>query len=109
MGIRSLLGLGERKPIVLEYLNKGAVIIDLREIEAFKAGSIKNSTNIEFDTLNENVIKIKTMNRSVVLCCNNGFKSDLASIELKKNGVDVINGGSWKRLKKIMDKNGFNT
>ncbi len=101
MGLRSLLGFGEKKRIVLSYLERNATIIDIRPKEAFDLSAIANAESIEMDAVSENIERIRTM-APVVLCCNSGFKSDEVAVYLRKKGIDAINGGSWRRVKKII-------
>jgi phage shock protein E len=102
MGLRSLLGLGEKKRVVISYLERNARIIDLRPKEAFDMSTIPNAENIEMDYVSEHVERIRAM-APVVLCCNSGFKSDEVAVYLRKEGIDAINGGSWRRVMKIIN------
>lgn len=85
----------QTKKLLPEYLEKGAVIVDVRSPEEFKAGSNPKSINIPLGELSQ---KLHTLDKSkpVVLCCASGARSGMAMSILKENGFqDVINAGPW--------------
>ena len=41
---------------------------------------------------------IKKLNKPVIACCRTGRRSGIASMILKKNGIDAMNGGGWQSL-----------
>lgn len=96
--IKKLLGMpsGEQ---VKEYLDKGAVIIDVRTSGEFNGGHPKNAKNIPLDRIGKEVSKIKAMNKPIVVCCRSGARSGQASSILKNAGIDVINAGPWQNVK----------
>ena len=50
--------------------------------------------HVVFDWYND----IKKLNKPVIACCASGMRSSQATSILKKNGIEVINGGGWKSL-----------
>lgn len=85
----------QTKKLLPEYLDKGAVIVDVRSSEEFRAGSNPKSINIPLGELAQ---KLQTLDKSkpVILCCASGARSGMAVSILKENGFkDVINAGAW--------------
>lgn len=98
MGILDLLGISNKNNNIKEYIEKEAVIIDVRTIEEFKAGHISNAVNIPLDTVHDKIDTIKSMNKPVIACCRSGMRSGQATTILTQHGIDVINGGGWEDL-----------
>ena len=98
MGILDFLGFGTKTNAVQEYVQKGAIILDVRTPSEFKDGHIKGSKNIALQTLNGQVETIKKWNKPIIACCKSGMRSAQATSILKQNGIDCINGGGWTSL-----------
>lgn len=98
MGLLSMLGLGGKSESVKEYMDKGAVIIDVRTVGEFREGHIKNSKNIPLDNIFSKVNEIKRLEKPVIVCCRSGMRSAQAASILKNSGIDVMNGGGWQSL-----------
>jgi phage shock protein E len=98
MGLLSMLGLGGKSESVKEYMDKGAVIIDVRTVGEFNESHIKDSKNIPLDTIISKVNEIKRMEKPVIVCCRSGMRSAQANSILKSNGIDSMNGGGWQSL-----------
>ena len=98
MGILDFLGFGTKTNAIQEYVQKGAVILDVRTPAEFKDGHIKGSKNIALQTLNGQVETIKKWNKPIIACCKSGMRSAQATSILKQNGIDCINGGGWTSL-----------
>ena len=98
MGLLSMLGLGGKSESVKEYIDKGAVIIDVRTVGEFQSGHIKGSKNIPLDNIFSKVNEIKRLEKPVIVCCRSGMRSAQAASILKNRGIDVMNGGGWQSL-----------
>ena len=98
MGILDFLGFGTKTNAVQEYVQKGAIILDVRTPAEFKDGHIKGSKNIALQVLNGQVETIKKWNKPVIACCKSGMRSAQATSILKQNGIDCINSGGWDSL-----------
>jgi phage shock protein E len=98
MGLLSFFGFGNNKQKIKEFLEKGAVIIDVRTKEEFIGGHISGSKNIPLNLISSKIESLKKENKSIIACCRTGRRSGLASSILKNNGIDVINGGGWMSL-----------
>jgi phage shock protein E len=98
MGLLDFLGLGSKSESIKDFMEKGAVIIDVRTQEEFTGGHIKGSKNIPLDTIASKIQDIKKLNKPVIACCRSGMRSAQAASILKQNGIEVINGGGWESL-----------
>ncbi len=103
MGFLDLLfGGGSSNNNVKEYLEKGAVIIDVRTPAEFKGGHVKGSKNIPLDQLNGKITEIKKWNKPVIAYCASGNRSGMAANMLKSNGIDCINGGGFYSMNSMV-------
>lgn len=98
MGLLSILGLSGKSENIKEFMDKGAVIIDVRTPGEFQGGHIKGSKNIPLNTIGNQIESIKKLNKPVITCCASGMRSAQATSILKSNGIEVMNGGGWSSL-----------
>lgn len=87
---------------IQEYLNKGAVVIDVRTIAEFEQGHVDGSHNIVLDTIPIRVEEIKALGDSFIAVCRSGARSGTAADFLTDNGLDIINGGPWQDVDKFL-------
>ncbi|MCG2610629.1 rhodanese-like domain-containing protein [Flavobacterium sp. SM15] len=98
MGLLDLLGFNKSTENISDFINKNAVILDVRTSEEFASGHIKGSKNIPLDMLSSEIENIQKLNQPVIACCRSGMRSAQATALLKKNGIETINGGGWESL-----------
>ena len=98
MGLLSMLGLSGKSENIKEFMEKGAVIIDVRTPGEFQGGHIKGSKNIPLNTIGNQIDSITKLNKPVIACCASGMRSAQAASILKNNGIEVMNGGGWSSL-----------
>ncbi len=92
-----------RSQQINEYLEQGAVVVDVRTPAEFSQGSAPNAINIplhEFKSRLNEVTKIKS---PVILCCKSGVRSAQATSVLRQQRTDCVNGGSWQNVKSLMN------
>ncbi|MCK0130095.1 rhodanese-like domain-containing protein [Flavobacteriaceae bacterium F08102] len=87
---------------VKSYLQKGAIVLDVRTEAEYAAGHVAGSKLIVLDTLPERIEEIKALNKPIITCCRSGARSGRAEEFLKAHGIDVINGGPWENVDKHM-------
>jgi phage shock protein E len=87
---------------ILQAVEKGAVIIDVRNPNEFKQGHIQGSKNIPVNELRSKVEMIRKWNKPVITVCLSGGRSAAAKSVLSSAGIEVYNGGPWYSLRKIM-------
>lgn len=98
MGFLSFI-FGAKKRQVEDYLNNGAVILDVRTQREWDGGHIENALHIPLDELNNRVAEVKALNKPIIACCESGIRSAKAAKFLVINNIDAINGGGWVSVK----------
>ncbi len=104
MGILDILGFGKKSDDIKEFVEKGAIVIDVRTYEEFASGHIKGSKNIPLQVIGSKINDIKKLNKPVIACCRSGMRSAQATSILKQHGIDCINGGGWNSLENKLSK-----
>lgn len=87
---------------LLQALEKGAVIIDVRNPNEFRQGHIQGSKNIPVNEIRSKVEMIRKWNKPVITVCLSGGRSAAAKSVLASAGIEVYNGGPWYSLRKII-------
>ena len=83
---------------VEEIIKSGtATIIDVRTPAEFMGGHVNGSTNIPLSQIPEKLEYLKNK-QNIVLCCASGNRSGQATDFLIENGIDCVNGGSWRQV-----------
>ena len=99
MGLLSkLFGRASKQERIIEMINNGGIIIDVRTAQEFNQGHVNGSQNIPLNHFKDRLKDIKRLNKPIILCCASGMRSGQATAILKKEGIDAINGGSWRSL-----------
>ena len=83
-----------------ELMEKRVVIVDVRTVEEFKTGHIKDALNVPLDTISKQLPLIKKINKPVIAVCRSGLRSGVAVNILKNAGIEAYNGGAWDVLKR---------
>lgn len=89
---------GAKKRQVQEFLDSGAVILDVRTQREWDKGHISNSVHIPLDELKNRVNEVKQLNKPVIVCCESGVRSAKAAKFLNLNNIEATNGGGWVSL-----------
>lgn len=80
--------------MVKEKLNNGATVVDVRSIGEFQGGHFPGALNIPLETLMNQVTKLGSKEKSLILYCASGARSGVAKTMLNRAGfMDVINAG----------------
>lgn len=83
--------------------HENAIVVDLRDSNAFKDGHITGSLNVPYKQLDQNMTKLeKHKQKPLVLVCAMGQHSTQAMNKLKRQGfsqIYVLGGGvsAWKK------------
>lgn len=85
-------------------IKQGAFLVDVRSPLEFASGNVKGSTNIPLDQISNQLSKFKEK-ESIIVFCRSGMRSSQAKSILEKNGfANVINGGTWQDVNKIINQ-----
>jgi len=77
----------------VSLINADAVVIDLRNAEAFARGHIVNAKNIPMDELDANEEKLgKMKSKAILAVCDAGMTSNRAVDKLRKSGMESVYG-----------------
>lgn len=88
---------------ILNAAAKGAMLVDVRTPAEFKTGSVRGAVNIPVDNLTGQFKQFQGKN-TVVVFCRSGNRSRMAKSILMDLGVkNVIDGGTWQAVKKILE------
>ena len=88
---------------IKDYLENGAVILDVRTQEEWNEGHIKGSKHLVLNSIPENIESIKGFKKPIIAVCKSGGRSQSATDFLSQHGLDVINGGPWQNVAKYID------
>ncbi len=87
----------------VRLINRGAVVVDVREPAAWTAGHIVNSRNHTAAALKDNPeLLAKQRKKTLLLVCDNGIASGRSAAELRKAGFEQafsLRGGlnAWRQ------------
>jgi phage shock protein E len=89
-----------------EFIEQGAVVIDVRTAEEFAAGHLEGATNIPFEDIVTGVGQLKLAKDSkILLYCRSGRRSGIAQESLIAAGYSgTLNGGGYDTLAAKPDK-----
>lgn len=91
---------GKNQGQLKEYLDKGAVILDVRTKREWDGGHIKGAKHVPLDDLQKNVESLKKLNKPFIVYCASGARSAQATKFLNLKNMEAINGGGWMSLQK---------
>lgn len=88
---------------IKEYLEKEAIVLDVRTLEEWDAGHVEGSKHIVLTEIPSEIEQIKSWGKPIIAVCRSGARSGQAAQFLAQNGVDIINGGPWQNVAKELD------
>ncbi|GLB47668.1 rhodanese-like domain-containing protein [Neptunitalea lumnitzerae] len=98
MGLLDKFFGGGKNEKIQDFVERGAIIVDVRTPGEYNGGAIPGSKNIPLQSLSGKVATIKKWDKPVITCCASGMRSASAATVLKSNGIEVINGGGYMSL-----------
>ncbi|MEO6346786.1 MAG: rhodanese-like domain-containing protein [Aquaticitalea sp.] len=87
---------------IQEYLDKEAIILDVRTEAEYNEGHVENSLHIVLDELEYEIDQLKALKKPIITCCRSGARSERAKDLLLANSIDAINGGPWQNVKSYL-------
>ena len=85
MGLFNLFKRKNMGQEIKEYLEKGAVVLDVRTKEEWDEGHTEGATHIVLNTIPAEVEQIKSWNKPVIAVCKSGGRSGQAAQFLQQN------------------------
>ena len=87
----------EEMSILEKTLNEGNyIVLDVRTKEEYDTGHVKDSVNIPYDEIDENVNLDKS--KTILVYCKSGKRSNIAYETLTKLGYQVIDLGAYDKV-----------
>lgn len=80
-----------------QMIKDGAVVIDVRSPQEFKAGHAAGSKNIPLGELSSKINELK--GKVVILVCLSGGRAGQAKSKLSNSGITAYNAGPWQRVR----------
>lgn len=98
--LKKLMGI-ESTEDLSALVKSGATLVDVRTPGEFQSGHVKGSINIPLDQLGNQLSKLKN-SQNIIVFCQSGTRSRMAKMLLQQKGFNnVVNGGTWYRIKSI--------
>lgn len=89
-------------PQIVEALQNGAIIVDVRTPAEFSRGNVEGSLNIGLSSIGSEAAKLKKKKKAIVLCCRSGHRAGMAQSQLERKGLTCYNAGSWQKANKAL-------
>lgn len=103
MGLFGIFSQKESTEKIQEYLQNGAIVLDVRTLMEWNEGHIEGSKHLVLNTIPDHVDELKSLNKSIIAVCKSGGRSEQATQYLNAEGLDVINGGPWQNVAQFID------
>ncbi len=85
---------GEREAQAWEFIEQGAVVIDVRTTEEYAQGHLQDSLHIPHQRIANQLQKLEVRkDRQIVLYCRSGHRAGLAETALLKAGYSKLHNG----------------
>ena len=102
MGLLSFLfGGSNKQDRIIEALQAGAKIVDVRTPGEFRQGHAKGAVNIPLGNLAQKTAQLQKENQPIILCCRSGARAGNAASILQGVGIPSINAGAWQTVAKL--------
>ncbi|CAL2080612.1 rhodanese-like domain-containing protein [Tenacibaculum sp. 190524A02b] len=91
-----------QRDIIQSYLNNNAIVIDVRSQQEWDLAHIDSFKHIEFRNIKSKLNYLKELNKPIIAVCISGMRSGQVTDYLKREGLDIINGGSWQNVAELI-------
>jgi rhodanese-related sulfurtransferase len=91
---------------LVRHLKEGALLVDVRTVGEFQAGSVPGAVNVPLSDLPDAMTKkVPDKNRVLLLHCQSGGRSLMAAMKLRSAGYTrVFNVGSFSQAEQVAAK-----
>jgi phage shock protein E len=102
--VRCIFAVSNTKIMELQEILKmnGATLVDVRSADEFDEGTVVGAINIPLHTIPVRVDEFRSLGKPVIVFCRSGARSFQASTWLKRNGVDVYDGGGIANVASLL-------
>ncbi len=104
MGFFNLFGGNGNSDQIQEYLDKGAIVVDVRTKAEWDEGHVDGSTRIELGLIPVKLDEIANFKKPVIVVCRSGGRAGQALQHITRHGIDAINGGAWQNVAAVVSK-----
>ncbi len=84
-------------------VKRGAFLVDVRTPQEFASGNVKGSVNIPLNKIQNQLQAFKNKTNIIVFCRSGNRSSQAISILKQNNFTNIINGGTWQNVNKILN------
>ena len=103
MGLFGFFSQKESEDKIQEYLEKDAIILDVRTLMEWNEGHINGSKHIVLNSIPDKIDFIKAFKKPIIAVCKSGGRSQSATDFLSQHGLDVINGGPLQNIAQFVN------
>ncbi|RPD51167.1 rhodanese-like domain-containing protein [Paracnuella aquatica] len=83
---------------IVQALQAGAIVLDVRTPSEFQSGHVAGSKNIPLNEVDTKTEAIRKWKKPIITVCHSGNRSNIASTLLRSAGIEAYNGGAWSTL-----------
>jgi len=98
MGLFDMFKRKDMSAEIKEFLEKGAIILDVRTKEEWDEGHTASAKHMALNLIPLEIEKVKSWEKPIIAVCRSGARSSQATQFLVSNGLDAINGGPWQNV-----------
>tara|TARA_B110000003_G_scaffold239038_1_gene244938 strand:- start:17036 stop:17347 length:312 start_codon:yes stop_codon:yes gene_type:complete len=103
MGVFGYFSQKESVDKIQEYLEKDAIILDVRTLPEWNEGHLRGAQHIVLNSIPDNLDLIKAFKKPIIAVCKSGGRSQSATDFLSQHGLDIINGGPWENIDQFIN------
>lgn len=97
-------GMGTKSQKVVDFLQEGACIVDVREYIEYKRGHAPGSYNLPMSDIFSYLNQLSELGyTNALVCCQNGSRARIATEILIDHGIFAINVGGWENASRYHD------
>ena len=86
------------------FLLQNPTLLDVRTVHEFVQTKIAGAQHVALENIADQIDFIKSWNTPVVTYCNDGTRSRMATLLLKRANIKVVDGGGKEELVKLLMK-----
>ena len=93
-----------KTPDLQQFINEGALLVDVREPAEFADGSVPGAVNIPLGRIGLELKKFENK-KHIIVFCRSGMRSGQAKLTLNQNGFNnVVNAGAMENISRFVTR-----